>query len=102
MARKVIWLREAVRDLEEIGNYISRDSEAYATNVVKRLYNAAVELKRFPGLGRRVPEWDDERYRERIVYNYRLIYRVVSKDRIEILAFIHGGRLLTGSVRKRK
>ena len=70
--------------------------------VVTRLYDAAMRLSEFPHMGRRVPEWDDERYRERIGYSYRLIYRVVSDERVKILGFIHGARLLPPSVRDRK
>ena len=46
-------------------------------------------------------EWDDARYREKIVYSYRLIYRVVSPERIEVLAVIHGTRLLPDVIRDR-
>ena len=101
MAREVAWLRGAVADLEGIAEYISRDSLSYATVVTTKLYNAVMDLADFPLMGRQVPEWDDSRYRERIVYSYRLIYRVVGEERVEILGFIHGARLLPDAVRDR-
>jgi addiction module RelE/StbE family toxin len=101
MACEVAWLRDAVSDLEEIGDYIARNSPSYSTVVVKTLYNAAIDLAQFPRMGRRVPEWDDDRYRERIVYSYRLIYRIVSDDRVEVLAYLHGARLLPDTLRAR-
>jgi plasmid stabilization system protein ParE len=101
MAREVAWLRAALADLDEIGEYISRDSASYAKITVTKLHDAAMELADFPLMGRRVPEWDDDRYRERGVYSYRLIYRVVSEDRVEILGVIHGARLLPASLRRR-
>jgi len=56
MAAKVAWLRAAVADLEEIGNYIARDSESYSKVAVTKLYEAAMQLADFPRMGRRVPE----------------------------------------------
>ena len=52
-------------------------------------------------MGRQVPERGDARYREKIVYSYRLIDRAVSPERIEVLAVIHGARLLPDVVRDR-
>lgn len=102
MAANIIWLRAAVADLEEIGDSIAGNSAAYATIVVNKLYDATQDLSQFPRMGRRVPEWDDDRYRERIVYSYRVIYRIVSDERVEILGFIHGARLMPEDVRERK
>ena len=44
MAAKVIWLREALADLEDIGSYIERNSSNYARIVVQRLYRTAIVL----------------------------------------------------------
>lgn len=46
-----------------------------------------------PQAGRIVPELKDPQVRERFLYSYRMIYGVRS-DRIEILALLHGRRLL--------
>ncbi len=101
MDRKVIWLRASLDDLEQIANYISANSPAYASTVTKKIYDAAMELAQFPQIGRIVPEWEDANYRERIVYRYRLIYCLKGSDRIEILGVIHGARLLSGDLRDR-
>lgn len=44
-------------------------------------------------MGRVVPELGDESIRERFVYSYRIIYQI-EKERILIVAVIHGKRLL--------
>ena len=44
-------------------------------------------------MGRVVPELGDEDIRERIIYSYRLVYRV-ERRRILIVAVIHGKQLL--------
>lgn len=100
MAYQVAWLREAVEDLEGIAEFIARDSAAAAASVIDRIQSAAEDLSLFPRMGPRVREWDDDDYRERHVFSYRLIYRI-RPDRIEILGVIHGARLLPSAVRRR-
>jgi len=43
---------------------------------------------------------EDERYRELIVRPYRIIYRVFD-DRVEIIAVVHGARLLERAIASR-
>ena len=97
---KVVWLPAALDDLDAIATYIAADSPRYAASVVQRVKAASRDLRRFPGMGAIVPEWDDDSYRQRIIYNYRLIYRIRGK-RVEILAVIHGARLLPQDLRNR-
>lgn len=101
MAQRVVWLRAAERDVESIATYIAADSEAYASAVVKRVLQAAADLKDFPHRGRMVPEWGDESIREVYVHRFRLMYRV-RDDRIEILTVIHGARLLSEGLQYRQ
>lgn len=100
MAHQVDWLRAAAEELDEIASYIAQDSARYAGIVAEKILTAARELAKFPNMGGIVPEWDDDTLRQRIIYGYRLIYRV-KNDRVEVLAVIHGARLLPGSVRRR-
>lgn len=93
MARQVIWLPTAIADLDAIACYIAADSTAYAASVVDEMLSTAARLADFPELGRRVPEWNDDRIRERVVYSYRLIYRLTA-EAVQILAVIHGARIL--------
>src|SRR5215212_2979372 len=97
---KVVWLSAALDDLDAIADYIAADSPRYASSVVQRVKAASRELRKFPRMGPMVPEWDDETYRQRIIYSYRLIYRIRGK-RAEILAVIHGARLLPEEFRNR-
>jgi plasmid stabilization system protein ParE len=53
---KVIWTDTAIFDLNEIGEYISKDSEKYAQLTVDRLFNAVDILEEQPRLGKMVPE----------------------------------------------
>ena len=86
MARSVIWLGSASRDLESIAEYIAEDSATYASAVVARILREARLLMQFPLLVRIVPEVGHEDIRERIVYSYRLIYRVKGAG-VEIMPY---------------
>jgi plasmid stabilization system protein ParE len=44
-------------------------------------------------MGRVVPELEDQKIRERLVYSYRVVYQVQA-TRILIVAVIHGARLI--------
>lgn len=87
------WTEPAVSDLDNIHAYIARDSAEYADAFVERLILSAERLESFPASGRVVSEAKDQRVREVIVENYRIIYRL-KKGMIQILAVIHGARNL--------
>lgn len=89
------WTDPAVADLENIQDYLARDSVEYAEAVVDRLILSVDRLESFPESGRLVPESTDHKVREIIVSGYRIIYRL-RKNRAQILAVIHGARNLAG------
>lgn len=94
MVLPVEWSPEASRDVENIKEYIRRDSELYARVVAEKIIAVGRKIEQFPKAGRIVPELQDERLRERSVYSYRVIYRVHS-DRVTVLSVVHGKRLLS-------
>lgn len=75
-------------------DYIARDSDFYAADLVQQMVLSVGKLLRFPRMGRVVPETQDESIRELLQQNYRIIYRIAG-ERIEILTIIHGSRDLT-------
>ena len=70
------WTEPAVADLENIQDYIARDSAEYADAVIERLILSVDQLESFPESGRRVPESADPKIRELLVERYRIIYRL--------------------------
>jgi len=88
---KVRWTQPALRDLEQIGDYISRDNPAAAEKLVARIFDRVDALALQPHLGRpgRVPET-----RELVITGTPFLapYRVRA-DEVEILALFHGARL---------
>ena len=93
MDLEVEWSPGAMEDLESIAEYIARDSEFYARAVVTEVLSVSRNIPDFPLIGRIVPEISEENVRERLVYSYRLVYRIESR-RILVVAVIHGKRLL--------
>lgn len=90
---EIVWSAGAIADIEDIAQWIGRDSPHYARQVVERIYMAGSSLHFAPQRGRKVPEINDPEVRECFVYSYRMIYEVKA-GMVEILAVIHGRRLL--------
>lgn len=101
MARKIIWTKTAWSDLEEIANYIARDSAHYAAGFVHETREAARTLATFSERGHIVPEINEPHIRELFVRSYRLIYQVAGEE-VYILGLIHGARNLKSIWRKKE
>ena len=64
--------------------------------MVDRITRRSEQLKTLPSSGSIVPEYANEEIREVLERPYRIIYRVLP-DRIDVLAVVHGARLLPPS-----
>ncbi len=76
MARKITWTESAWMDLEEVADYISKDSPHYAGAFVREVRDAARSLAYLAERGRTIPEFNDPRIRKLIVKSYRFICQV--------------------------
>ena len=90
---KIIWSEKALKDIEEIVSYISKDSELYAVNFASKIISSIDALKLFPEMGRVVPEYHDPKIREIIYRNYRIVYQVTERA-VEIVTVFHGSTLI--------
>ena len=93
MAKRIKWSPKAIQSFEEICNYISKDSEYYASIFAKKINAIVKEIPRFPKLGRIVPEYQEEDLREKIFQSYRIVYRLKA-DIVEIVVISHGAKQL--------
>ena len=89
----LFWSPRAVQDLEDICDYIARDSERYARLFAERVFAIVESIPDQPRLGSIVPEFDRDDIRERIFQNYRIVYRLRA-DTIEVVSICHGARIL--------
>ena len=92
---RINWTFQAREDLKAIAEYISKDSKRYAKLQVIRLKNRTKILKTHIHLGKIVPEFSRENIRELIEGNYRIIYKIVSNNQIDILTIHHSYKDLT-------
>lgn len=70
---KVIWTARSLKDLEEIGDYISKDSSKYAKLTLEKLIEMAKLIETNRLIGRTVPEVGQHDIREVVTGNFRII-----------------------------
>jgi toxin ParE1/3/4 len=90
---KVRWTRGARAHLRAIHDYIAADSKRHARRLVDRILRKTQLLEFHPRLGGEVPEYRDESIRELFHRSYRIVYRILP-EQIDVIAVIHGARLL--------
>lgn len=88
MAHRLIWSTRARNELKSITEYIKRDSKVNARTVVTKLTKEVRRVQEFPFSGRVVPEWQNAAFREVIVHNFRVVYKL-GADTVAILAILH-------------
>ena len=93
MAKKIVWSPRSAHNLEDICEFISKDSPRYASVFARGIINIIERTSQNPEIGRVVPEFGNNELRERIFGSYRIIYRV-SNIAIEIVTIVHGSRLV--------
>jgi len=62
--------------------------------MVDRITKRSEQIAGFPMSGRNVPEYLGDDIRELIEKPYRIIYRI-KPDQIDVLAVVHGARMLS-------
>ena len=85
---KVVWTRPALRHLREAREYIAIDNPAAAADQIERIEKSVSKLVVFPMMGRKGMRAST---REFPIPGtpYIVIYRV-AKDKLQILAVLHG------------
>jgi toxin ParE1/3/4 len=90
---QLIWSPRALRDLQDICEYLARSSDRYARLFAEQVVALIESLPEQPRLGGIVPEYDRDDIRERLFHNYRIIYRLRGGV-VEVVSISHGARLL--------
>ncbi len=97
MVVEIKWTTEALDDVENIAQFIAKDSGHYAIVQTERFFEKVKILEDHPLAGHIVPEIRSGNIRQLIEGNYRIIYSIISKNRIDILTIHHGKRLLSNN-----
>ncbi|MCF6240277.1 MAG: type II toxin-antitoxin system RelE/ParE family toxin [Bacteroidales bacterium] len=92
---QINWTFQARDDLKAIAEFISKDSIIYAKRQIQRIKNRTNILKTHIYSGKIVIEIDRSDIRELIEGNYRIIYKIVHINRVDILTVHHSARDLS-------
>ena len=92
---RINWTFQAKDDLKNIAEYISKDSVRYAKLQVTKLKVRTKVLKTQTRSGKIVPEINQENIRELIEGSFRIIYKIVQENQIDVLTIHHTARDLT-------
>jgi len=90
---KLFWTKEALLQLQEIEEYISKDNPIVAIEFVDKLISLAKTIIDSPEKGGMVPELSLENIRELLHKNYRIVY-LVKESSVDILTIFEGHQLL--------
>lgn len=91
---EVVWSSQSLNDINEIAEYISKDSFQYAEEQVKQIFQKAKRLEQQPLIGRMTPELKIFSIRQILCGHYRIIYEIVSHKKIAVITVYHQSRLL--------
>lgn len=94
---KINWTLEAKDDLIEIANFIALDSKQFAISFIKKLKLKVLILNPSIRSGRIVPELGLDYIRELFLGRYRIIYRIVSDESVDIITVHHSARMLSNN-----
>ena len=91
---KIIWSPLAQHKFTDIADYIAQDKPGAALNCVETVLDKVENLSSFSNSGRVVPELENEQYKELIIGNYGVIYKITEKQ-IQILTIRNFKQLLS-------
>jgi len=93
---KIEWTKHASVELEDIKNYIAKDSVKYAQRVVNKLLSVSSILQNFPEAGNIMYigiKLQNKNIRQLVEGNYRIVYEIKTNNTIRILSVHHMSRL---------
>ncbi len=99
---KIIWTQRSLNDLKSIAEYIAKDSVKYASLTLQRIITVTKYLEDNARIGRMVPESGNNKIREIILGNYRIIYKITSSQSVHILTVHHSSRKLRQTFKRQQ
>lgn len=90
---RIIWTKRSLTDLQDVADFISKDSKKFAKLTVEKLIETAKLIEENQLIGRIVPELNQQDIREIITGNYRIIFDT-NENYSNILTVHHCSRSL--------
>jgi toxin ParE1/3/4 len=94
---EVVWTETAIQDLIDIAEYIAKDSIRYAEITTEELFFSTDILSSNPKSGTKVAEFKDDSIRKLIRGNYRIVYKIIDSERVDILTVHNCARLISNA-----
>ena len=92
---RIKWTDQAVNDLKDIAEYISKDSKRYARLQIQRIRERTQILKNNSSAGQILELFNNPDIRQLVEENYLIIYQIKDESRIDILTVHHSSRDLS-------
>lgn len=89
------WSNQVFEDIDNIAEYLAQHSKPLANAFVEKVFEKVELLRNFPEMGRMVPEIGSTKVRELLFKQYRIVYQLVSQDRIRVLTVQHSSSPLS-------
>lgn len=89
---QINWTNDAKQDLRNIYEYIAQDSAYYAELTILKIVNKLENLQNNVKIGKMIREKQDPQFREILYKQYRIMYKVVEDDRVDILNIFHSSK----------
>jgi toxin ParE1/3/4 len=89
---EVIWAVRAYEHLDQIGEYIGKDSPVQARRVVQLIVRETHRLHDNIRIGHMIPELREDLFRELKVFSYRILYKILTEEKVAIVGIVHARR----------
>jgi plasmid stabilization system protein ParE len=86
---EIEWTEEAKYWLQQIYDYVARDNEEAAWQVILGIYDRVQVLRQFPESGHRYEKHSSKHIRILLYGHYRIAYLVRDENMIHILGVLH-------------
>jgi len=90
---KVTWSPLAIDRVAEIASYMAEANRNAAETWIHKIFERTGQLAHFPESGRYLPEMPRRDIRELVWGNYRIIYRIASRQ-VSVLTVRHARQIL--------
>jgi len=100
---EIIWSPRSITDINEIAEFIAKDSFQYAESQTNQFFSKIKALEKHPFSGRIVPELGINNVRQILCGHYGITYEMINNHTITISTVHHQSRLLKNnpSVKRR-
>jgi toxin ParE1/3/4 len=89
---KLVWGDSALLGPDDIHDFISRDSNFYASRELEKIIATLEKLETNPLLGKYLRDSKRSTMHELVEGNYRVIYEIASNHTVFIVYVLHGAR----------